>query len=271
MSVAAIIYFDPAFFNKAKQLSEFFGIPLIDSRELPMNPLKKMNHFLANRLGQSVQFVFLLDAGGKLRLHLTGDPGLSIRADFHGPKVIYRRKRGGGRGQMIARAVGLKNSMNPTVLDCTAGLGEDAFILASLGCRVTMCERVSVVRALLENALEQARAEGDPELGEILDRMSLIDADALKYLKSSLERPDVIYLDPMFPERSKRALVKKEMRVFHLLVGLDSDADDLLGAALAVSLKRVVVKRPRIAPALSGPKPSYILKGRSNRYDIYII
>lgn len=58
--------------------------------------------------------------------------------------------------------------------------------------------------------------------------------------------------------------------MFHELVGSDLDADALLPAALNVAKRRVVVKRPRIAPRLDGPNPSYVLEGKSNRYDIYV-
>jgi 16S rRNA (guanine1516-N2)-methyltransferase len=84
------------------------------------------------------------------------------------------------------------------------------------------------------------------------------------------QRPDVVYLDPMFPARSKSAQVKKEMQVFHQLVGTDPDADQLLELARACAKKRVVVKRPRIAPELAAARPSYTLTGKSNRYDIYV-
>ena len=83
--------------------------------------------------------------------------------------------------------------------------------------------------------------------------------------------PDVIYLDPMFPVRSKSAQVKKEMRIFHQLVGADPDSDSLLDAALSQARYRVVVKRPRIAPALANTPPNYTLEGKSNRYDIYTL
>ena len=79
----------------------------------------------------------------------------------------------------------------------------------------------------------------------------------------------MIYLDPMFPHRDKSSLVKKEMRVFQPLVGSDPDADALLDAALALATHRVVVKRPRKAPCLTGPAPGYTLEGKSSRFDIY--
>ncbi len=255
----------------ANELAGRFKVDVVDGSLLAGAKPKDLERFLADQLGAGQNFVFLLDANG-LRLHATGELNLSIHADFHGPTVTYRRKKGGGRGQMIAKAVGLKSGVTPTVLDCTAGLGGDAFVLAGLGCQVTMLERVPEVRALLADALEQAHRQGDPELDEVLDRMTLLETDAVAYLAAieATSRPDVIYLDPMFPERSKSALVKKEMRLFHRLVGADSDAAALLEAALPVARKRVVVKRPRIAPALPGPKPSHTLEGKSNRYDIYV-
>ncbi len=213
-----------------------------------------------------------------LALHTIDMQGnnLSIRADFHGATTTYRRKKGGGKGQMIAKAVGVKGSLHPYVLDATAGLGKDAFVLASLGCRVTLLERSSIVHALLEDGLEQARKFGaseDAELVNILDRMELIGGDALDYMEAVLpeERPDVVYLDPMFPPRTKSAQVKKEMQVFHQLLGADKDADALLEPALKVARHRVVVKRPRIAPALSDSEPSHQLEGKRNRYDVYVI
>ena len=73
----------------------------------------------------------------------------------------------------------------------------------------------------------------------------------------------------MFPHRDKSALVKKEMRLFRPLAGDDDDAPDLLEAALALATHRVVVKRPRKAPAIAGKPPAYHLEGNSSRFDIY--
>lgn len=129
------------------------------------------------------------------------------------------------------------------------GLGRDAFVLACLGCRVRMFERHPVVAALLEDGLRRAYA--DPELGPWLaTRLTLHHGSSLSALAQLHSAPDVVYLDPMFPHRQKSALVKKEMRVFQLLVGADEDADGLLAPALA--LRRVVVKRPDYAPRLAG-------------------
>ena len=199
-----------------------------------------------------------------------GAPG-PVYVDFVEGALAHRRRFGGGRGQTIARAVGLKGGANPRVLDATGGLGRDAFVLASLGCSVTLLERSTVVAALLEDGL--MRAMRDAELGPwIGQRMHLVHADALVWMAELAEAdfPEVVYLDPMFPHRSKSALVKKEMRLFQQLVGADTDADALLAAAQRIARKRVVVKRPDYAPPLANYPPSMTIEGKKHRYDVYV-
>ena len=210
---------------------------------------------------------------GELHLELRklDEPKLGpVFVDFVEGAVAHRRKFGGGRGQSIAKAVGLKAGANPTVVDATAGLGRDAFVLASLGCQVTMLERHPVVAALLADGLQ--RAQQDSEIGGwVSERMSLRSGSALENLQQLGFTPDVVYLDPMFPHRQKSALVKKEMRVFQSLVGADLDADVLLPAALAVAGKRVVVKRPDYAGYLNEMTPSMSIETKSNRFDVYVV
>ncbi len=214
----------------------------------------------------------LLVSDGDVSLCATGRqrPG-PVRADFTGGAVAHRRQFGGGTGQLIAKACGIKGGIRPRILDATAGLGRDAFVLATLGCRVHMLERSPVVHALLEAGLEQAQSDG--ELGDILERMTLELADGRQWLEQcSAERaPDLVYLDPMFPHTDKKALVKKEMLAFRELVGYDSDDRELLAAALKIARYRVVVKRARKAPAIEGPAPTYTVDGKSSRYDIYAL
>ncbi|MDP4536997.1 class I SAM-dependent methyltransferase [Alkalimonas collagenimarina] len=191
-----------------------------------------------------------------------------ILVDFASGSSSYRRQHGGGKSEAIAKAVGLHKKRDLTVLDATAGLGRDGFVLASIGADVTLVERNPMVAALLVDGLR--RAGLDPGLSEWLpDRMRLRFSSALDALQQS-ESVDVVYLDPMFPERQKSALVKKEMRAFHDVVGEDPDADQLLEPALALATKRVVVKRPAYAEHLAGTKPSHMVKGKNNRFDVYI-
>lgn len=192
-----------------------------------------------------------------------------VKIDFITGTLAYRRRFGGGRGEAIAKAVGIKNEYLPHVLDATAGLGRDAFILASLGCKVTLFERHPVVGALLEDGLRRAYA--DPETGKYLhNHMQLVAASGFDAISVMKKKPDVVYLDPMFPQRQKRALVKKEMQLFQLLVGTDNDANALLDVALALAKKRVVVKRPSYADFLTIRCPDLTKTMKNHRFDIYL-
>lgn len=206
-----------------------------------------------------------------LKLKKLDEPKLgAIYVDFVGGAQAHRRKFGGGKGQAIAKAVGLKNGKLPTVLDATAGLGRDAFVLASLGCEVTLMERSPVVAALLEDGLDRAKL--DHEIGPwVTQRMHLRWASSIDCIAAFSPQPEVIYLDPMFPHKQGKALVKKEMRIFQSLVGSDVDADDLLAPALQCASSRVVVKRPDYAPPLAGKEPSMAIKTKKNRFDVYVI
>ncbi|RLJ16102.1 16S rRNA methyltransferase [bacterium endosymbiont of Escarpia laminata] len=205
----------------------------------------------------------------RLELHQISD-GCVLYIDFVSGKSAHRRQFGGGRGQPLAKAVGLKKGLNPRVLDATAGLGRDAFVLATLGCKVQLVERSPVIAALLQDGLD--RALEDAAVGQIAARMELFSADAILFMRGLKEayRPEVVYLDPMYPHRKKSALVKKEMRVFRALVGDDPDAAELLLAARECATARVVVKRPANAGFLGETEPSMSIKSPNTRYDVYI-
>jgi len=222
----------------------------------------------------SVPLLLTLNEQG-LALQLTGKgaPG-PVRVEFVSGKMAFRREHGGGTGQLVARAVGLHKTRTPLhVLDATAGLGQDAFILAGLGCRLTLFERHPVIHALLQDGL--ARAALNVECAPVIARMDLRSGSSLDFLsQTKTGEPkralaDVIYLDPMFPHQDKTALVKKEMQVFRHLVGQDEDTPQLLQLALNAARCRVVVKRPRKAPAIAGATPTTRVEGKSSRYDIY--
>ena len=204
-----------------------------------------------------------------LELRKRDEPKLGgIYVDFVEGAMAHRRKFGGGRGEAVAKAVGVKGSYLPDVVDATAGLGRDAFVLASVGCRVRMLERNPVVAALLDDGLR--RGYEDAEIGPWLrERLTLIHASSLTALTDITPRPQVVYLDPMFPHKQKSALVKKEMRVFQSLVGPDEDADGLLEPARQLATKRVVVKRPDYAPPLADVATLNAVVTKGHRFDIY--
>lgn len=215
--------------------------------------------------------ILLFDAEG-VSLCATGRkrPG-PVRVDFLGGAVNHRRQYGGGQGQQIAKACGISSSYKPNIADMTAGLGRDAFVLATLGAKVQMVERNPIVSVLLEDGLRRAQQSDDPEVLEIIQRMTLYSGQGRDWLMQNTGAADVVYLDPMFPHSQKSAQVKKEMLAFRALVGADEDTESLLAAALESARCRVVVKRPRIAPVIEGPKPSYALEGKSGRFDVYAL
>ncbi|WP_313683691.1 16S rRNA (guanine(1516)-N(2))-methyltransferase RsmJ [Pantoea sp.] len=204
-----------------------------------------------------------------LELRKRDEPKLGgIFVDFVSGAMAHRRRFGGGRGEAVAKAVGIKGDYLPDVVDATAGLGRDAFVLAALGCRVRMLERHPVVAALLEDGLR--RGYDDPEIGGWLrERLTLLHVVSQQALSEITPAPDVVYLDPMYPHRQKSAMVKKEMRVFQSLVGADEDADALLEPARRLAKKRIVVKRPDYAPPLAGVVTQSAVVTKSHRFDIY--
>lgn len=189
--------------------------------------------------------------------------------DFVGGAVGHRLRFGGGRGQALPKAAGLAKGQTPRIVDATAGLGRDAFLLASLGAEVTLVERSPDMHALLAEGLARAREAG-PGYAEIVARMTLIAGDARDLLPRL--RPEVALVDPMHPPRGNTALVKKEMRLLRDMVGDDPDALELMQVALASATKRVVLKWPLRAEAPAGlPPPSHQIIGKSTRYDVFMI
>jgi 16S rRNA (guanine1516-N2)-methyltransferase len=190
------------------------------------------------------------------------------RIDFAGGAVGYRFRRGGERGHPLVRAAGIKKDRIPTIVDATAGLGRDAFLLASAGAAVTLIERSAEVHRLLKDALARAAAESS-ELAEVIARMTLIHGDARTLLPEL--KPDVVIVDPMHPPRRNTALVKQEMRQLSAIVGADEDADELMRIALASARERVVLKWPlRAAPLLEAPRPSHRFAGKTVRYEVFV-
>jgi len=220
-----------------------------------------------------------------LELVKPDDPKLrgAVRVDFTAGHAAYRRRQ--QKKELLVRAVGGKGgkggaSLN--VIDATGGLGRDSFLLAAAGYRVSIFERQPVIAALLADGL--ARAAAHPETAEISQRIRLTVGDAVPALEAMQETGagekgkdyedgegvDVVYLDPMFPERRKSALVKKELQLLQLLAQPDFAPEKLLAAALKAAAQRVVVKRPLKAPFLTDCSPSHSLTGKTVRFDVYL-
>jgi len=210
--------------------------------------------------------VALVFTDERLEARLTGAnaPG-PVYADFVAGATARRARQAGQASEGLLRAAGARQATTPEVIDATAGLGGDAWLLAAVGCRVHLIERHPAVAALLADGLDRARRA--PATAAIADRLTLTRAEAQAVLAATTA--DTVTLDPMHPPRRKSAAVRKEMQLLHALVGADTDDAHLLPAARAAARERVVVKRPLRGPALAGPAPSGRIAGRATRFDIY--
>jgi 16S rRNA (guanine1516-N2)-methyltransferase len=199
-----------------------------------------------------------------------GAPG-PVTVDYASGRILHRSRS--AANELLGKAVGRSRKSILRVVDATAGLGRDAFVLADLGCEVYLCEREPVIVELLRAGLDNARRTGEPWLSGVVHRMHLCPGDVRDSMANAIPGVDVIYVDPMFPPRGKSAAVKKEMALFQRLLERASDpqdADSLLLWALQQDVARVVVKRPAKGPHLAGQVPNHAVSGKSVRYDVYV-
>jgi len=190
---------------------------------------------------------------------------VSATVDFTSGSARHRSAFGGGHGQHLARAV--KTRDNPLICDATAGFGRDAFVFASLGCQVVMLEQSIIVYELLADALERAKADSNTSNTAALMSVNHCDSTTLPDSWPHSSRPDVIYLDPMYPQGKRKA--KKEIQLLRNLLHERHDDEALLLQAARDTAQRVVVKRPRKAPPIAGAQPSGQIESPNTRYDIY--
>lgn len=189
-----------------------------------------------------------------------------LRTDFGAGRFGYRAARF-GRNEPLLRAVGAFKTGAIHIVDATAGLGQDGFLLASAGAQVTLIERSAVIHAALLQSLAAARL--DDNIAETVARMTVLHGDARLLLPTL--RADVFYIDPMHPERKKSALVKEPMRLLRDVVGDDKDSGALIRTALNCNPGRIVVKWPAKAPLPDGISvPSYELRARTTRYCVFV-
>lgn len=215
---------------------------------------------------------------GALGIHCHTAKFSPLYVDFTSGKLGYRGCR--PEVEQIYKAVQLKDIRTPVVWDMTAGLGRDSFILACAGCRVHMLERSPVIGNILLDGLERLGKDEDQQSKEIRSLLSLSIGDSTKMQMASVintvPEPQVVYLDPMFPAKSKKALAKKDMQILQGLLGhgidqaeKEEEEENLFNVALRLCSRRVVVKRPAKGPPLAGRPPSFVLPGKTNRFDVY--
>lgn len=216
-----------------------------------------------------------LELTGKSEGLTLTDGTMELRADFG--RMLPRLKQGRLQQELLVKAARTKGIERPWAIDATAGFGEDSLLLAAAGFTVDLYEQDCVIAALLKDALD--RAADDPALAAAVSRMRLhAGEDSIAGLhhiteligQGELTAPDVVYLDPMFPGRTKSAAVKKKFQLLHHLEQPCADEAKLVEAALAVRPRKVVIKRPVKGPLLAGVKPSYQLAGKAVRYDVLV-
>ena len=235
--------------DRARSLAEAFGAEFISAYRIPGD-------------GE------LLLSAGREGLILEGS-GMTMKGDL--TSMIPRLRESNLRGELLVKASGISRKGETAeektrfAVDATAGMGEDSLLLAAAGFRVLLFEKDPVIAALLKDSLERAAIK--PELKEITARMELIAGDSIKAMEEMAQSPDLIFLDPMFPERKKSGLVKKKFQLLHHLEEPCEDEDALLNAAIKAAPGRIVIKRPLKGPYLCGIKPDFSMPGNSVRYD----
>ncbi|MEQ8407603.1 MAG: class I SAM-dependent methyltransferase [Gammaproteobacteria bacterium] len=256
----AVVSDDGQFADASRELAASLALPLLD--EAALAHLQPQFRLCFTNSGLALQQTPFLDAG--------------LLIDFSNADLL-RRAQESYKKQGLGKAVGIKPGYRPTILDATAGLGKDSFLLASQGCQVTLLERSPVIHALLTDAF--ARAAGLEQLAAVMARLQLLAGD-FRYSQTKDSSYDVVYLDPMFPVTGKTARVKKSMQ---LLQGFLQQAEEslteaqrqdeerqLLQTARSMARKRIVVKRAKLSHDLAGAAPDISFRGKSNRFDVYL-
>ena len=229
---------------------------------------KDMAEAFARRIGAEIsekpgpKLTILFHAKG---VSLTGY-GLSYQGDF--ANMLHRVTNGRLQHEMLVRAA-KSDKPGRKAIDATAGMGEDAFLLAAQGYEVTLFEQNPVIAVLLKDALR--RAKKHPVLKDIASRMNLVQDNSVEGMSKLLDPVDVIYLDPMFPARQKSSLINKKLQLIQKLEPPCSEETDLFDAAISASPSKIIVKRPLKSEFLAGRKPSYTLNGKAIRYDCYTL
>lgn len=259
------LYTEAAYIEKAQH---FEAVLCSRAVQVQIETVEKLN---ARFFRLNPELALCVDADG---LWLCAN-GMKMQPDWKAE--VGRLKRASLKSEMIARACNLGEK--PTLIDATAGLGHDSLLMAYLGAYVTLVERHPILFTLLEDT--HARAQNDAFLNPVVSRIHLIFSDSADYLiQQAAENAvvDVVYLDPMFPQRDqnqqapkKQAQVKKQMQLLHMLLPEDGEmdlGDNLLELAQKIA-KRVVVKRPRLAVFLADKAPDHQWQGDACRFDAY--
>lgn len=246
-----VVVYEGSVESREEALASRLDVILVDARELDQIPARYYLQFLRSGL-------CLCEVGSK-----AASPTC---VDFYDP-ALHKRVSDSIKNQNLVRALGLKKKPKPRVLDAMAGLGKDAYLMASAGCSVQMLEKSDVVYELLSDGLK--RLIGDAE-HEFADTLLLAHQDFLNcsYPKGHF---DIVYLDPMYPLIDRKSKAKKDMDRLHGLLGADTGDKLLFSKAAEIASRRIVIKRPKNAPDFDARSPDISYRGSSARFDVYLI
>ncbi len=253
-TVVMKLWYETPYTKQAQQLSERLAERGV---QIDLQCTDKIN---AKFLRLHPELALIVDGAG---VSLTAQ-GMKMQPDWKAE--TGRLKRASLKSEMLARACQANDS--PTLIDATAGLGHDTLLMAKFGAKITLVERHPILYTLLESAYQQAQQ--DTFLANVVQNITLVFADSAEYLQQA-SAVDVVYLDPMFPQREKTAQVKKQMQLLHMLLPEDGEmdlGDQLLEHAKKVA-QRVIVKRPRYAVFLNDEPPQHQWLGDACRFDGY--
>jgi len=189
--------------------------------------------------------------------------GLFVEID---PRPGEQRSYPAPKKDLFAQAIGKKTH---SVIDATSGWAQDSLALFRMGYQVTSIERSPIMVELIRDGYGRL-SQKDWVQKRGLKPPELMIGDAIELLANLSEKPDCIYLDPMFPAKRKQsAAARKSMSILRDILGDDLDRQALFDAAMAASGRRVVVKSPDYAEFLGG-KPYESYQGKLLRYDVYL-
>lgn len=216
---------------------------------------------------EDIYFFFRFTRSGLELCESGNSTAKPTKIDFDDPRLL-QRANDGIKQQNLIKSLGLKKKPNPKVMDAMAGLGTDAFLMASAGCHVQMIERSALIHALLKDGLDRLTESS----GAIAHKL-VLGASSREFLDVSIESSDIdiVYLDPMYAQEKRKSKAKRDMSRLHALLGTENNERELLAHACSIAHRRVVVKRPKHAPDFAGKAADISFKGSSARFDVYLI
>ena len=186
-----------------------------------------------------------------------------FRIDFNSGSTGWRIKRA-NHEKLIKKALG-KSERPLNILDCTAGMLQDALLFLSLGHQVTALEQSKILFYLLQDGISRSEDQS------IFLKLDLIHANACSYAALA-KNFDVIYFDPMYPPSKKNALSSGQLEYISKILEVESLANNAskdFEVLQLIPAQKMVVKRPIKAEPFSY-QTNYQVSGKTTRFDVYI-